>query len=424
MPDFQRVSRLDLSSLSQTRRTPQGGLIVSARCARTGVQLYPQVDGSIRREYRPPEEVFAPASLDSFRFAPLTIGHPSMVTPDNWRDVAVGHVGPDPKEEDRKFIASDLFVQDGGAASGVEGKRLSELSCGYTCELDFTPGVSPDGQQYDAIQRNIRHNHLALLPPGAARGGPELRVRLDSTGAAYLDGMPPDPPAKDPKDPKDGHPPVTVEVHTHAHDHKHDEKHDHEHDHALYVDAKKKGDALEGEKAVLTGQVTKLTADLAAANDPKRIDGLVAARFALVELARKHLVGTKRADGKGSDPWDPTGKTDGEIRRLVVTALAPDVKLDGKSDDFVAAAFEVATSAAKGTTKTDAAGRSVQGSLPRPDSMHSSPLRTDGRGKEEEEEEQDAVKKAQDGMVQRMKDRGRKDKWPPKDDKHGKDAHR
>jgi hypothetical protein len=53
-----------------------------------------------------------------------------------------------------------------------DGKR--ELSLGYTCDLEWTPGTAPNGETYDAIQKNIRANHLAQVK--AARGGPDLRV--------------------------------------------------------------------------------------------------------------------------------------------------------------------------------------------------------------------------------------------------------
>jgi hypothetical protein len=51
------------------------------------------------------------------------------------------------------------------------------MSLGYSCELEFEPGTYK-GQQYDAIQRNIRINHGSLV--SRARGGESCRVLLDS----------------------------------------------------------------------------------------------------------------------------------------------------------------------------------------------------------------------------------------------------
>jgi uncharacterized protein len=401
-----RVTRLDLSPLGGGRRTPQGGLIVSARCARTGVQEYPLPDGSVRREYRPPEEVFAPASVDSFRLSTLTVGHPLQVTPANWREHAVGHAGADPKEDGGKYLSTELHIQDDKAAKAVERRGLTELSCGYSCDLEMTPGVTPDGYQYDAVQRNIRHNHLALLPAGHARGGPELRIRLDAKGDSYLAGMPGEAGASAGQtEGEGGTPPLTVETHVHTHTY--------EGPAPAPESTKKKTDALEGENAALKGQVGKLTADLADARDPKKLDALVTARIALVTEAQRYLVGDKRSDGK-NDAWDPSGKSDLEVKRLVLAKLSPSVKLDGKSEEYVAAAYEIAVDAARAAgagTRADAQARSVQRALPRGDDAQPNM-------------EKDAIKDARDAMVSRMKARGRdtRDKWPPKKKTDGGDA--
>ena len=63
------------------------------------------------------------------------------------------------------------------------GKDLIEVSCGYRCDLDSTPGISPEGEPYDAIQSNIRLNHVALLPANKGRAGRDVKLLLlDSDG--------------------------------------------------------------------------------------------------------------------------------------------------------------------------------------------------------------------------------------------------
>jgi hypothetical protein len=52
--------------------------------------------------------------------------------------------------------------------------------------VEFTPGVWVDprtgvAHHYDRVQRNIRHNHLAVVEDG--REGPLVKIRLDSKGA-------------------------------------------------------------------------------------------------------------------------------------------------------------------------------------------------------------------------------------------------
>ena len=53
--------------------------------------------------------------------------------------------------------------------------KMRELSCGYNLRLDETPGVW-EGQPYDAIQRDIEINHLALVDK--ARAGEQARLNL------------------------------------------------------------------------------------------------------------------------------------------------------------------------------------------------------------------------------------------------------
>ena len=160
-------------------RTPQGGLRIPSTLTRTGIFEYRTPDGSISREYRPAEEVFHKDAVESFHSAPLTVGHVAQVTPENWGAVAVGHVVGTPKA-DGNFLAADCVIARHDAIEKVTNGALKELSCGYEVELDPTPGTTPDGQRYDAIQRKIRGNHVALLPEGAGRAGPDVKLRMDS----------------------------------------------------------------------------------------------------------------------------------------------------------------------------------------------------------------------------------------------------
>jgi len=142
-------------------------------------------DGSERREYRPPEEVFSPASLASFRAAAVTDLHPSQrgdsawVAPENWRRLAVGHIGEAVNHTDT-HVMCDALIQDAEAIDLIEQGKRRELSCGYTCDYFDTPGVTADGERYDGIQKNIILNHVALLPPGAGRAGSSAALRLDA----------------------------------------------------------------------------------------------------------------------------------------------------------------------------------------------------------------------------------------------------
>lgn len=159
-----------------------GAIRVRANVTRTGLFLYPNRKGA-ERQYRPPEEVFAVESLESLRDIPVTVAHPkeSEVNPENAKDVIVGHVGGAGAPEGDRFVRAPVVVWDPDVAPLV--LRGGDVSLGYSATLDMTSGVTPDGEEFDAIQRNIRYNHLSLLLPGEGRAGPEVRILLDSEDA-------------------------------------------------------------------------------------------------------------------------------------------------------------------------------------------------------------------------------------------------
>ena len=102
-----RENRFDFSSMGDRKRTPQGGLIVDANLSRIGVLKYQMPDGTVRREYRPQDEVFHPESMASFAHAPITDDHPGRVVASNWKQHAVGHVAGTPGRKDR-FLSGTL----------------------------------------------------------------------------------------------------------------------------------------------------------------------------------------------------------------------------------------------------------------------------------------------------------------------------
>ncbi|MER8532106.1 DUF2213 domain-containing protein [Mesorhizobium sp. M1005] len=168
----------DAVTVAGTRRTEDGYLVAEARCVRTGIQIYAgdevgKPELKTVRVYRGPDQVFADASLQSFSHAPVTVNHPKdMVTADTWKDLAVGEVSTAAKK-DGEWIMLPLILKDAAAIKSVEdGKR--ELSAGYSCTLDWTPGTAPDGQAFDAQQQDIKINHLALVD--RARAGSKARI--------------------------------------------------------------------------------------------------------------------------------------------------------------------------------------------------------------------------------------------------------
>ena len=154
------------------------GLITVAKAARTGIQEYlgsevGRPDLGVVRVYRPADEVFSADTLASFSHAPITIDHPpEMVTPENWDTYAVGEVST-AAGVDRKWVSLPLIVKAKGAIDAVNGGKR-QLSAGYSCRLDWQGGITDEGEAYDAVQRGITINHVAIVD--AARAGPEAKI--------------------------------------------------------------------------------------------------------------------------------------------------------------------------------------------------------------------------------------------------------
>ena len=160
-------------------KTAEGFLIARAPVTSVGVFTYRNADGTPRYELRLPEEVFAEESLASLKMKPLTLLHPDQaVTPQNIDELAVGSVGSE-VDTDSYRVYMSLAVTKADAIAAVDNGSARALSCGYTCDIEWTSGTWM-GVHYDCIQRNIRYNHVALVP--AARAGDGNAIRMDGFG--------------------------------------------------------------------------------------------------------------------------------------------------------------------------------------------------------------------------------------------------
>jgi len=161
--------------------TPQGGIRVKAAVCRAGILEYRNTDGSIRRELHLPEEIFSEKSVSTLNSATVTLMHPDeMVNSDNYHMHSRGHVaeGSSEPSEDSQLLLSTLVIQDSELVLAVLNKELTEISPGYICDVEMTSGLWGN-LEYDAIQRNIQYNHIAIGPQGWGRSGPEVSIRLD-----------------------------------------------------------------------------------------------------------------------------------------------------------------------------------------------------------------------------------------------------
>ena len=181
-----RVRRYDTSKLAGPVRLDNGWLRCEGQLSRIGIQVYRDGAGGQRRELRLPEEVFDEQSLASFAQVPLTNRHPPvMLDAKTATKYSVGAVGELRRNGD--FTAAPILIYDAQAIEDAERGR-SQLSNGYTCELDDAPEdprLVEKWGHYDAIQRKIRGNHVALVD--VARAGPDASLRLDAADAVSVE---------------------------------------------------------------------------------------------------------------------------------------------------------------------------------------------------------------------------------------------
>jgi len=168
--------------------TRSGFLRFTGVFTRTGVFQYKNRDGTIRRELRIPEHIFADSHLDSLRMLPITDSHPDgFLTPDNAGDLQGGHVGErlgrKPHEDVDLLVGSGMLTDGGLIEKAREGK--DQLSLGYFVNVRYEAGEHPVFGEYDAIQTELEGNHLAVVDQ--ARAGDIASMHFDSDHAR-MDG--------------------------------------------------------------------------------------------------------------------------------------------------------------------------------------------------------------------------------------------
>ncbi|MBX4889781.1 DUF2213 domain-containing protein [Rhizobium bangladeshense] len=336
----------DAVTVAGTRRREDGYLVADARIARTGIQTYlgsevGKPDMSTVRVYRPGSEVFAEDTLKSAAHRPVTNDHPpQMVTSENWKKFAVGQTSDEITGEGI-FIRVPLMVSDEATIKDIEAGK-QELSAGYTCDLDFTAGVTPTGDAYDAIQKNIRINHVAVVQHG--RAGSKVRI-----GDAAAWGISPFTPDHKPTEEKimtlktvtvDG---IPVEVTDQG---------------AVVIgtlqtrlaDANTKlADAEKAHQAALAAKDASHAKEMAAKD--AEIDALKAKVVSDADLdkrvqARADLVSVAKSIAKDVKT---EGLTDAAIRKAVVAAKFGDAAVADKADAYIDARFDILVEDAKKT---------------------------------------------------------------------------
>jgi hypothetical protein len=172
------------------RMTSAGYMVASCRVAKANVVQHctrdelglPPTAPEMVGVWRDPAEIFHADSMRSWAFRPFCIDHPPHgVDSTSWRQYAAGFVDGE-IARDGDFLRLNIMVADADAQCAIrDGRR--ELSAGYSVDLDWSsPGVTPSGEQYHAIARRVRGDHVAAVVKG--RAGPECAIVLGDRAAA------------------------------------------------------------------------------------------------------------------------------------------------------------------------------------------------------------------------------------------------
>lgn len=338
------VMRFDRGTVhGKAVKTDEGYIRADAAVTRTGVFVYRNPDGTVRRELRHPDEVFQLDSLQTLRMVPLTNGHPTtrMLNADSAKQFSIGTTGENIRPNG-KFVMAPLVVTDSTAVQDVDALGKRQLSCGYLCDLVQEDGTY-GGERYDWKQTNIRYNHVALCREG--RAGEGVGINLDSLDEG--DGVEIDAPKEDstqtrrssdmPKITLDGidyeaAPEVINRLHKVTGENT---------DLSTKLDAAtKENEGLKGERDSLKEENETLKKRDIKADVAEAVKG----RLALERTAREFL-----SDDK-TEKLDEM--SDSDILKAVVLVKFPEAKLDEATDEYLTARFDAAVELLK-TEKGD-----------------------------------------------------------------------
>lgn len=151
--------------------------------AQLGYKTEPQ-RSQMFKVLRPPEELNNPATIESFRLLPWINDH-TMLGPNAQKAMPAFAVAAEKKgvqgvigqetgyDTNEDILYGNIKLFSDSLGQQINGGKV-ELSAGYGCKYEFTPGVHPVYGAYDVVQRNIRGNHLASVDEG--RMGPQVAV--------------------------------------------------------------------------------------------------------------------------------------------------------------------------------------------------------------------------------------------------------
>lgn len=334
------IDNITFQDFSKHIDADTGFLHVNGVVSRTGLQSYYGMElgdkenpSKLFNIYRPKEEVLKDESLKTFINAPLTDNHPeSFVTVDNVKDLIKGSLSEIEtySKDGIDYVKAKMVVHDKTLINKIMSGKV-ELSAGYRQDLIKEKGEF-QGEQYDYKQTNIKVNHVSFVDKG--RCGDKCKITADNKAIIKSKN-------KNERDSmikykiNDAEVEICDTVFAHINDLKKSLK-DAE---AEVVEATKKADMLEGEKAKLEEDMEEEKKNKTSDADIAQLinDG-VNEKVALIDTAKELKV---TVDSKLSPI---------EIKKAVIASNSK-ISLDGKSNEFIDGVYETVIASTIGKAK-------------------------------------------------------------------------
>jgi len=309
-----------------------GFLKAPVTLARVGVQYYRGYELGLADRalykigvFRPPEEVFHADALTSFENMVVTDDHPlEAVTIDNVKDLQMGQVSNIADGKLTGFVGGTATITNKDLIKKIQDGKV-EVSVGYSHDLKKESGEF-QGQDYEFVQTNIRGNHLAIVQAG--RCGDACKLTIDDKGGNLMiitiDGI-----EYDVED-KQLAQAITKQQATH--------------------DAEKNAFAKKLEKEKEEKEDAVKEKDKAEAKKEAMSKDILsdAALSALVTERAKLIANVTSIMGDKAPDCDCPVKA----MSAVVDHVFPDMDLEGKSNDYIAAAYDMALAKHKKAKKS------------------------------------------------------------------------
>ena len=309
-----------------------GWLMADAVIAKVGVIDRSDIEKG-RKEFVSEDELFKQDSLNTLQGMDIEQHHGSNY-------LGGVYIGPARKEtnKDGIFLVAPVAIKNKQMIQDVLNNRTSEVSPEYETGSDVPTRGKFDGIDYNYLQKDRIYRKITLVRNGTARGGRNVRIKLDSTDGQerYLNYIESPEEGKNTKNdskkqemvkmkfgkfdidvPKDQEKlgelyieGVTTEINTAKQD---------------AADWKTKYDGLEAEVKPIKEKITKFDSE----DYKKQIIQEAKDRVKLENEAS----GILTEEGKEAVKFD--GKTDTEIRKEVLVKFDSTIKFDGLTDDEI-----------------------------------------------------------------------------------------